>query len=217
MKKIFLTTLLTSTVAFASSNEGLAGFKPGFLNRENAAENTQEAPQAEPANIGNWTETFDTSIGRIDHTPQGLYLHFFSERCKEFVTQISSADDSSPAKFVSLHWDRTRADFVKELKRSEIFVESVEDGMAAIEAEIKAAHSSVKGEDANWTESFQTKIGIILHTPCFVNLGGFMQAGTGINMDCKALNGVDLAGPLDLKTNSTRAEFVAAMKAAGII
>lgn len=44
-----------------------------------------------------------------------------------------------------------------------------------------------------------------------------IQAGTGIQMNTPSLNGVALKAPLNLKTNSTCDEFVAAMQAAGIL
>lgn len=119
MKKILLTTLLTSTIAMAS-NEGLSGFKPGFLNGNNAPQNTQGVPASEEAFAGDWTEEFDT------------------------------------------------------------------------------------------------KVGTVFHTPSCVKMGG-IQAGTGINMNTPSLNGVALKAPLNLKTNSTREVFVAAMQAAGIL
>lgn len=71
MKKILLTTLLTSTIAMAS-NEGLSGFKPGFLNRDNAPQKTEEVPASEEAFAGNWTEQFNTKVGIVFHTPSGV-------------------------------------------------------------------------------------------------------------------------------------------------
>ncbi|HCU07063.1 MAG TPA: hypothetical protein DIC42_05755 [Holosporales bacterium] len=68
----------------------------------------------------------------------------------------------------------------------------------------------------NWTEVFQTRVGPVTHTPTFVKLG-FMQAGTGVQFDCASFNDVPLTAPLNLLTNSTRAAFVAAMQASGIL
>lgn len=67
----------------------------------------------------------------------------------------------------------------------------------------------------NWTETFNTKVGQIQHTPDSTQMG-FITTGEGIKMNCPAINGVKLTAPLDLTTNSTRAQFVAAMKVAGI-
>ena len=45
---------------------------------------------------------------------------------------------------------------------------------------------------------------------------GFITAGAGITMAGQSLNGVPLAADLELKTNSTRIQFVEAMKKSGI-
>ena len=194
MKKILLTTLLMLTVAFAS-NKGFAAFKAGFLNGASANPSAQAVPAPMVSEVGNWTETFETSIGTIDHTAEELYIHWFSIHCKDFVRKISISDDRSPPTFVSLHWNRTRDEFIEELKTSDIFLMSVADSMAEIEAEIKAAQSSVKGELANWTESFETKAGTVTHTPTFVNLGGCMQSAAGVHIG-GTFNGVPLTTPL---------------------
>lgn len=67
----------------------------------------------------------------------------------------------------------------------------------------------------NWTETFQTAVGPIEHSPNRVTMG-FISGGTGIKMTTASINGVALAAPLDLKTNSNRAQFVEAMKKTGI-
>ena len=67
-----------------------------------------------------------------------------------------------------------------------------------------------------WTEKFQTKVGEVVHAPDRVSMG-FMSAGTCLNMDAKLFNGVPLKSPLILEVNSTREQFIAAMKKSGII
>ena len=73
-----------------------------------------------------------------------------------------------------------------------------------------------KADVGNWTETFKTRVGDIKHTPTFINLGGWMQAENRINMNSQSFNGVPLKAPLILEQNSTREDFIAAMKAAGI-
>lgn len=113
MKKIILTTLLTSTVAFASS-EGLSGFRPGFLNRQNATENKQEVPAGETAFVGNWTEEFNTKFGKILHTPENIVIqgcitcgeNFFSGKGSSFNGYVFQEDlnlqtNSTPEAFIA--------------------------------------------------------------------------------------------------------------------
>lgn len=68
----------------------------------------------------------------------------------------------------------------------------------------------------NWTETFQTTVGPINHTPTSVKMG-FITAGAGIKMSQGSnLNGFIFPGNLVLNTNSTREQFVAALIAGKI-
>ena len=84
-----------------------------------------------------------------------------------------------------------------------------------VASSVFAAETPQEQQLGNWTETFQTKVGPVVHTPSSTQMG-FITAGTGVYMASKSLNGVELAAPIDLKTNSTRAQFVEAMKKAGI-
>lgn len=68
----------------------------------------------------------------------------------------------------------------------------------------------------NWSEAFTTKVGTIRHEPTKTVLCELITGGKGVNINSPSFNGVPLLAPLNLSTNSTRAQFVAAMKAAGI-
>ena len=74
------------------------------------------------------------------------------------------------------------------------------------------------GTAGNWTEKFQLRGGNwILHTPTYVNLDGWMQAGRSINISAKSFNGTPLTScGLHVKTDSTRTEFVAALICSGL-
>lgn len=84
-----------------------------------------------------------------------------------------------------------------------------------VASSVFAAESQQEQQLGNWTETFQTKVGPVVHTPSSTQLG-FMKGGTSVCMDAKSFNGVPLTAPIDLKTNSTRAQFVEAMKKSGI-
>lgn len=62
---------------------------------------------------------------------------------------------------------------------------------------------------------FDTKVGLIEHTPTHTKLA-CMTAGKGINIEASTLNGFRIEGTLELKTESSRAEFIDAMKKAGV-
>jgi hypothetical protein len=67
-------------------------------------------------------------------------------------------------------------------------------------------------EKGNWTGSFRLVNGsMVEHTPQYTKMG-FMQAGLGINLNSKSYNGCAMLQPLNLKTNSTRAEFIDSLK-----
>ncbi len=84
-----------------------------------------------------------------------------------------------------------------------------------VASSVFAAESEQGQNLGNWTETFQTAVGPIEHTPTSTKMG-FITAGAGITMAGQSLNGVPLAAPLELKTNSTRIQFVEAMKKSGI-
>ena len=84
-----------------------------------------------------------------------------------------------------------------------------------VASSVFAAEPQQEQNLGNWTETFQTAAGPIEHTPTSTRMG-FITAGTGVYMDSQSINGVPLTAPLDLKTNSTRAQFVEAMKKSGI-
>lgn len=67
-----------------------------------------------------------------------------------------------------------------------------------------------------WTETFQTKVGAVMHTPKSVSMGG-MSAGTVLNLSSKVMNGVTLKAPIVLAVNSSREDFIEAMRKSGII
>lgn len=70
----------------------------------------------------------------------------------------------------------------------------------------------------NWTETFHLKGGhYIVHTPTYVLLDGNMKAGEGILIRARSFNGMPL-GPcgLNVNTDSTREEFVAALRCSGL-
>lgn len=80
---------------------------------------------------------------------------------------------------------------------------------------VSQSEVEAKAVDYNWTEIFHTLAGPILHTPKFTQFM-FMSSGKGLNLNTKVLNGITLHEPLELKTRSTREEFIAAIKKAGI-
>lgn len=63
----------------------------------------------------------------------------------------------------------------------------------------------------NWTEKFELKDGHYAeHTPTYVSFDGWMKGGTGIHID-SVINGTKISN-LHLETDSTREEFIAALK-----
>ena len=70
----------------------------------------------------------------------------------------------------------------------------------------------------NWSEAFQTNtpLGPIVHTPQATQLGFFSCGGNITMHQGSNFNGYVFQKTLSLKTNSTREEFVAALKAAGM-
>lgn len=69
--------------------------------------------------------------------------------------------------------------------------------------------------DYNWTQTFQTKVGPITHTPQGVQFMG-MRTGGKLSFGPTNLNGVSCPNGLKLDTVSTKEQFIAALKAAGI-
>tara|TARA_A100000171_G_C2131975_1_gene147341 strand:- start:833 stop:1135 length:303 start_codon:yes stop_codon:yes gene_type:complete len=71
-----------------------------------------------------------------------------------------------------------------------------------------------KGE---WTATFTLKDGSqVIHTPKGIAMGG-ISAGKGIRMDASKFNSMRLKSPLDLKTNSTKEDFIASLKENGAL
>lgn len=68
----------------------------------------------------------------------------------------------------------------------------------------------------NWSGSFTLKDGTeVVHTPTFTRMA-FMTAGTGISIKARSFNGLSLSEHgIQLQTNSTRDEFVEALKRSG--
>jgi len=69
--------------------------------------------------------------------------------------------------------------------------------------------------DYQWTETFSTKVGSVVHTPDRVSMG-FISCGETLNFNCKVFNGVTMAGPLVLHVKSSREDFITAMRSSGI-
>ncbi|WP_010299541.1 hypothetical protein [Candidatus Odyssella thessalonicensis] len=70
----------------------------------------------------------------------------------------------------------------------------------------------------NWTESFPTitPLGNITHTPTAIKFG-FLTVGKELHSSKgSSINGFVFPNTLELYTNSTREEFIAALKRAGI-
>ena len=68
----------------------------------------------------------------------------------------------------------------------------------------------------NWTRSFRLLDGSeVTHTPQFTKMG-FMSGGKGITIKGPSYNGIALRAPLELQTNSTVEEFIAAGPAPSI-
>lgn len=68
----------------------------------------------------------------------------------------------------------------------------------------------------NWSGTFKLLDGTeVIHEPTFTSLS-FMVAGKGISMNCRVFNGMPISEyGIQLKTNSTREEFVAALLKSG--
>ena len=69
-------------------------------------------------------------------------------------------------------------------------------------------------ETENWTETFKTKVGYVIHTPSFVRLGGIQ--GRSLKLDTPRINDIILKAPVDLSVNLTREQFIESMKKSGI-
>lgn len=80
-------------------------------------------------------------------------------------------------------------------------------------AEIKHARAGVGNPDfkGNWTETFETPYGQLVHSPQGLSFGG-LNVGTDIFIPAgKDYFGYKFQESLHLKTDSTKDEFVAAM------
>ena len=72
-------------------------------------------------------------------------------------------------------------------------------------------------EARDWTEMFTLKSGKeILHTPDKIELMGFMIVRESLDVEGDFFDGISLTGPLHLKVNSTREEFIEALKKSGL-
>lgn len=82
-----------------------------------------------------------------------------------------------------------------------------------------AAKSELSDEElakiANWTKTFQTRIGPVLHTPERV-IWGLMTCGS-LHLESRFVNEVELKAPLILKSKSSREEFLEGLRTAGVI
>ncbi len=78
--------------------------------------------------------------------------------------------------------------------------------------------ASSKPFKGNWTESFRLKTGeTIHHAPTHVQMGG-MRSGAGLSLACKNYNGFSLQnGGLFVETDSTKEDFIAALKRSGLL
>lgn len=79
---------------------------------------------------------------------------------------------------------------------------------------VVAAADSAKG---NWTETFQLTGGhYVVHTPNYTSLDGMITSGKGLHMQTRSFNGMPISDcGLHLETDSTREEFVSALRCAG--
>lgn len=74
---------------------------------------------------------------------------------------------------------------------------------------LSAFASDFKGD---WTEKFNLKKGhFAVHTPKYVALDNMFKSGKGIHLDGVNINGTVIKN-LNIETDSTRQEFVAALK-----
>lgn len=76
---------------------------------------------------------------------------------------------------------------------------------------------SAYAANKDWTETFDLKGGNwVQHTPDYVLFDGFLQAGKELNLS-GSFNGTEISPcGLHLKTDSTREEFVTALKCSGL-
>lgn len=81
-----------------------------------------------------------------------------------------------------------------------------------------SASNDLKEEfKGNWSGQFRLLDGsIVTHEPDFTSLG-FIRTGKGISMKAKSYNGLPLSDEgLQLKTDSTREEFIEALLKSGL-
>lgn len=85
-----------------------------------------------------------------------------------------------------------------------------------IASSVFAAETPQEQQLGNWTETFQTLAGPVVHTPTATKMG-FISAGKSLNMSAGSnINGFKFPANLELITNTTREQFVAALKAGKI-
>jgi len=130
LKNIFTNGIDNEKIAFNNTinihscvcaDEGLSGFKSGFLKGQGAAESAQEVPAAETAFVGNWTGMFETKVGQIVHTRENIVIQgcltcgagFFSGKGSSFNGYVFQED-------LNLKTNSTRAVFVAAMKAAGI-------------------------------------------------------------------------------------------------
>lgn len=67
----------------------------------------------------------------------------------------------------------------------------------------------------NWTGSFQTRVGTLVHTPDRVSLGGI--SSRNLNVNARSFNGVVLSAPLSVNASMSREQVEAALRASGVL
>lgn len=81
---------------------------------------------------------------------------------------------------------------------------------------VAAEHAPFGGFKGNWTQKFPFKgTHYVLHTPTYVNVDGWLQAGEELHLNNLNLNGVIIKN-LHLKRDSSREEFVEALNHSNI-
>ncbi|MBX3457089.1 MAG: hypothetical protein KF820_01835 [Candidatus Paracaedibacteraceae bacterium] len=85
-----------------------------------------------------------------------------------------------------------------------------------VASSVFAAEPQQEQQLGNWTETFQTAAGPIEHTPTSTRMG-FISCGKSMKMSAGSnINGFVFPANLELTTNSTREQFVTALKAGKI-
>lgn len=90
--------------------------------------------------------------------------------------------------------------------------------LISFSVKVFAIASSVPEFKGNWAERFSLRSGgYIEHTEQYVNLDGFIFSGKEMHITGKSYNGIPMSScGLHLKTNSTREEFIEALRCSGL-